>query len=210
MKLVVFGATGGTGQALLEQALGRGHEVTAAVRTPAKVSMTHNRLRVVQADVTDAEAVSAAVRGQEAVLSALGVSDFRPFAGATTVYSGGTHNILEAMKSANVERFIGVTSAGVNADPNEPLLYRLLVKPLLRGPYRDMRRMEGEVRASGLAWTLVRPVRLTDGPKTGRYRVAPDHRPRAGRTISRADVADFMLTTLERRDRIRHAVVLAY
>lgn len=210
MKLVIFGVTGGTGRALLEQALGHGHEVTAAARTPAKITLKRDRLRVVQADVTDAEAVNAAVKGCEVVLSALGVSDFRPFAEATTVYSQGTRNILAAMKNAEVARFIGVTSAGVNDDPNEPLLYRLLFKPLLRGPYRDMRRMEEEVEASGLTWTLVRPVRLTDGPRTGRYRITPENRPKGGRTVSRADVADFMLRALEEPDFFGRAVVLAY
>lgn len=96
MKLAIFGATGGTGQALLEQALSRGHDVTAGVRTPVKVELKHDRLRVVQADVTDAEAVNVVVRGHEAVLSALGVSDFRPFVAVTTVYSEGTRNILNA------------------------------------------------------------------------------------------------------------------
>lgn len=210
MKLVIFGATGGTGQALLEQALDLGYDVTAAVRTPAKVTLKHDRLHVTQADVTDAEAVSSAVRGQEAVLSALGVSDFRPFAKATSVYSGGTRTILDAMKSADVRRFIGVTSAGVNNDPNEPLLYRLLLKPLLRGPYRDMQRMEEDVKASGLEWTLVRPVRLTDGPRTGRYRVTPENRPKGGRTISRSDIADFMLAALDQSDYLNRAVVVAY
>lgn len=210
MKLVVFGATGGTGRALLEQALALGHDVTAAVRTPAKVDLRHERLDVVRADVTQPATIQAAVADQEVVLSALGVSNYRPFSGPTALYSRGTLHILEAMREAGVRRFVGVTSTGVNDDPNEPPLYRLFVKPLLRGPYEDMQRMESVVQGSGLDWTLVRPVRLADGPRTGHYRATFDHRPEGGRTVSRADVADFMLAALERPDCVECAVVLAY
>ncbi len=107
MKLLVFGATGGTGRALLDQGLAQGHQVTAFVRNPAALEARPG-LTIVEGDVTDASAVGRAVAGQEAVLSALG-----PRGGQYGVLPGGVQNIATAMRQAGVRRLIHVSSFGV-------------------------------------------------------------------------------------------------
>ncbi len=107
MRLLVFGATGGTGQVLLDQGLAQGHQMTAFVRNPAALEARPG-LTIVQGDVTDAAAVGRAVAGHEAVLSALG-----PRGGGYGVLPGGVQNIVTAMSQAGVRRLIHVSSFGV-------------------------------------------------------------------------------------------------
>lgn len=178
------------------QALARGHRVTALARRPAKLPLRHDRLTVARGDVLDYPSVEAAVRGQEAVLSALGHKRwFYP----NRILSEGTGNIVRAMESLGVRRFICETSLGVGDSRGRMgLAYTLFVVPfVLPFYYLDKSRQERLVRASSLDWVIVRPGVLTNGPKRGVYR----HGPGVGswiRTvrISRADVADFMLSQI--------------
>lgn len=193
MRILVVGATGGTGRALVEQALEQGHEVTALVRNPARLRLTNPRLTVVQGDVLVPPSLDAAVRGQEAVLCALGHQQwFRP----TRILSEGTLNILEAMQRHGVHRVVVETALGVgDAWWQMGLYYTLFVRLFILPFYfLDKRRQEALVRRSGLAWTLVRPGALNNGPRRGVYRQGPQ----VGHWlwtvgISRADVAAFML-----------------
>lgn len=209
MNVVIFGATGPTGQQLVQQALEQGHQVTAVARTPSKLTLRHERLRVVQGDALDPASVDRVVRGAEVVLSALGVG--RQF-GATTVYSEGGRNILEAMLRHGVRRFVGIGSGGVeHDDPSFGLIYKYIVKPLLLKPaYDDMARFETYLKASSVEWIFVRPTMLTDGPKTGIYRVSLRYAPPRGTKISRADLATFMLEQLESLDYLHQTPTLAY
>src|SRR5512147_3139820 len=110
MRILIVGATGGTGRELVEQALERGHEVTAFARRPEAVAVRHERLRVARGDVMDAASVAAAVAGQEAVLSALG---HKRWLYPTRILSQGTANVLDAMAKQGVRRFVCETSLGV-------------------------------------------------------------------------------------------------
>ncbi|KYF80361.1 hypothetical protein BE11_27710 [Sorangium cellulosum] len=210
-RLLILGATGGTGAALVRQALEAGHEVSAFARNPATIPVPHHeRLRALRGDIMDAEQVSRAVAGHDAVLSALGSRGLGP----TRVYSEGIVNVLRAMKEHGVRRLIAVTSAGID-DQQSALWFRLLVKPLLRNRYSDMVRMEEAVRQSDVAWTLVRPPKLTDGRLSKEYRASVDHLPMdgyfvGGPTISREDTAHFMLAQLDSDDFVRKAVAVAY
>lgn len=211
MNVVVFGATGGTGQHATLQALARGHKVRAVARTPSAVKVEHENLTVLRGDVMDAASLEAVLSGQEAVLSALGVGNsLQP----TTLYSAGTRNILEVMGSTGVRRFMGVSAGGFVADPNDTFFLKFAVKPLLKrvlkNPYADMKQMEMEVSSSDLDWTLVRPARLTSGPQTGRYRTVLNGNVPGGWTISRADVADYMVTHLNEPQVFGVAVGIAY
>jgi len=207
MKVVVFGATGPTGREVVAQALDAGHEVRAFARNPAAVGSWAPGLEVVQGDVLDPSAVRAAVGGMDAVLSALGTgSNLEP----TTVLSEGTGLILDAMASLGVKRIICVTSAGLLDDPNAPFVFRMFIRRRLRHVHEDLRRVEERLRASSQEWTIVRPPRLLDGPRTGRYRIEVDKPVRRGHKINRADVADFMLRELGARQFVRHAVTIAY
>ncbi|GLY82753.1 NAD(P)-dependent oxidoreductase [Actinoallomurus iriomotensis] len=212
MRLTIFGATGGTGTQLVGQALEEGHDVTAVVRDPARLDVpAHERLRVVTADVTDAASVAPAVEGADAVLSVLGHRDRGP----TTICRDAARAVIEAMGKAGVRRLVVCSAAGAFADGGDGLFTRYVVKPLILGPllknaFEDMRACEREVRDSALEWTLVRPPRLLDKEATGRYRTATDVNLRGGRTISRADLAACMLGVVGDDGSVRHHVSVAY
>jgi putative NADH-flavin reductase len=211
VRLAVFGATGGTGVELVRQALAAGHEVIALARDPGTVPVRHDRLRVLRGDVLDPGSAAGVVDGADAVLSALGIGYRRD---ATTVYSAGTGNIMAAMREAGVSRLLAVSTSSVRLPPPsrvaEYALARFVLHPLLKRPYADMRLMEAEVCSSGLEWTLVRAARLTNARRTGRYRVARDGKLRGCWSISRADVADYMLTHLTDAATYRSSVEIAY
>jgi putative NADH-flavin reductase len=212
MKFVIFGGTGGTGRALIDQALRDGHDVTAVVRRPEAIALRHDRLHVFRGDVLRPETLDEPVAGREAVLSALGIGLSRA---GTTVYSAGTRNILAAMRNAGLRRILVVSTASLELPPPTQfaqwLVYRGLLHPLLRRPYGDMRRMEAEVRSSGLDWTLVRAARLTNGRRPGAgYRTAVDGKLRGGWSISRADVAGYMLSRVDDPGTFRATVEIAY
>lgn len=206
MKIVVFGGTGPTGLQLIQQALAQGHIVTAVARTPSKLTVTHERLKVVPGDVLDAASIEPALRGQDAVLSSIGVAGRAP----TTVYSEGTRNIMAAMQKAGCRRLVAVTSAGTRPSPNLSFFYRFFIRPLLKNAYDDMARMEDLVMASDLNWTIVRPAKLMDIPARGTYRVEETMAIKRGNQTGRADLAAFMLKELAESRYIRKAVAIAY
>jgi putative NADH-flavin reductase len=196
MKVLIIGATGGTGRALVEQALTQGHVVTAFVRNPVKMRTVHERLIVVKGDVLDYDSLETAVRGQDAVLSALGHSRFIV---KNTILSDGTKNIIRAMEKHGVKRFICETSLGVGDRKGKlGLYYTLFVIPfIIFFYYKDKELEERYIMESSLDWTIVRPGQLTNGKMRGVYREGLN----VGNwfssvRISRADVADFMLKQL--------------
>jgi len=207
MRLLVFGATGGTGRALLDQGLAQGYQMTAFVRNPAALEARPG-LTIVEGDVTDAAAVSRAVAGHEAVLSALG-----PRGGQYGVLPGGVQNIVAAMSQAGVRRLIHVSSFGVGDSLAQMgWVARRIVVPLFLRKALDEKAIEEQViRASDLDWIIARPGGLEDGPRTGVYRCITDPREKVGQPrIARADVADFMLQNLADERFVRRAVGLTY
>jgi putative NADH-flavin reductase len=209
MKLLVFGATGGSGQALVAQALEQGHEVTAFARNPAAIPTKHDRLKIAQGDILDSSSVEAAVQGQEAVLSALGTRSLKK----NTIISDGTKNILTAMERQGVRRFICQTAMGLGETRGQlGWFFTYLIVPLIiRHPFRDKEVQERYIKESSLDWVIVRPAQLTNGPRTGVYRsgFGPTDRTIRGK-ISRADVADFMLKQLTDNTWLRQTVSLSY
>lgn len=210
MKVALFGATGATGRLVLEQALSRGHTVTALVRTPSKLTVSHERLRVIQGDVTDPAAVEAAVTGQEVVISAIGSKKGRP---PTTLYSDSMRILVAAMEKQGVQRLLSISAGGAypGKDPNAPWFLNYLVKPLIaRGTFTDMSRMEEVVTHSHLDWTIIRPSRLVNKPATGKYRRELAYTIKGGNTIGRADLAAFMVGQMDTREYVGKAVAVAY
>ena len=194
MKILVFGASGGTGRELVKQGLAQGHEVTAFVRDPAKIDDVHHaNLSVLSGDVLEPADVGNAVAGQEAVLVAIGAGPKR-----TTIRDEGTRTIVKAMQEAGVKRLVCMSSLGVgDSRKNLPFFTKhIVVGIFLRHPFADHERQEAVVRASSLDWTLVRPPHLKEGPHTGNYQhgfaVTTTYKDIEG-WISRSDVADFML-----------------
>jgi putative NADH-flavin reductase len=195
-RVLIVGATGGTGRQLVRQALERGYAVTVLVRDPSKLAVSHPQLSVMRGDVLDEAAVGEAVRGQDAVVSALG---HRRFLGPTRILSNGTRNLARAMQAHGVRRLVCETSLGIgNSAGRMGVWYTFFVIPvILPFYYWDKARQERVIAASDLDWVIVRPGVLNDRRPRGAYR----HGPGIGsfvRTvrISRADVAAFMLDQL--------------
>ncbi len=190
MKVVVFGATGGTGRAAVELAAARGDQVTVFARRPERLRVGGG-VRVVEGDAQDPVAVARAIEGQDAVMSALGGRPWRH----RDVCSAGVRHILDGMRAHGVARLVVISAFGVG-DSRQGLgrLARGVVLPLLRRHLADKARMEEIVRASDVAWTIVRPSLLTRGAPRGRWRVADGGNP--GGFITRSDLAAFCLVQL--------------
>jgi putative NADH-flavin reductase len=194
-RVLIVGANGGTGRQLVTQALERGYAVTALVRDPSRLELDHPHLTVVQGDVLDEGSVKAAMRGQEAVLSALGHKRLYP----TRILSEGTRNILRAMETHGVSRLVCETSLGIGDSAGRMgLYYTLFVIPVILPFYFwDKTRQERIIARSTVEWVITRPGVLTNGDKRGHSR----HGRHVGSflwtvRISRADVAEFMLNQL--------------
>jgi putative NADH-flavin reductase len=224
MKIVVFGATGGTGSELVAQALAQGHVVTALARRPDALGARPD-ISVVAGDVTDPRSVERAIAGQEAVLWAVGGHDAVRSALSgrrrrDTAISGvrdqdgvcalGTRHVLASMGEHGVHRLVAITSWGVGDSRQRlPLFFRAVIFPLImQQVVADKERQEALIRQSAVDWTIVRPARLTDGPWTGTYRAGNALRFPANASISRADVADFVLRQLADARFLRQSVEL--
>lgn len=191
-RLLVLGATGGTGRLIVAEALARGFEVRALVRSPAKASGLEGAELFI-GDARDQAALRNALEGMDAVVSALGtpVSPFRE----VTVLSTATKALVNAMKAAGVSRLVCITGmgAGDSAGHGGFVFDRLILPALLRKVYADKDRQEAIVRGSGLDWVLVRPAVLNDKAPTHAIRALTDLSGFHGGTIARADVAGFVL-----------------
>ncbi|NEP14630.1 MAG: SDR family oxidoreductase [Symploca sp. SIO2C1] len=195
MKLLIFGATGGVGRQVVEQALEQGHTVTAFVRNPAKLDIQHPNLNFVQGDVLDFPSVEHVVQRQDAVVCTLGSG--QKLTG--TVRSQGTRHIVQAMQKSGIQRFICQTTMGVGDSWGSLNFYwkYIMFGLILRNVFADHERQEQDVKQSGLDWTIVRPGAFVDGGKTSQYRHGfPGTDKTCKLKISRADVADFILKQL--------------
>ena len=204
MKLVVLGATGGTGLEIVRQAIEHGHSVTAFVRSPERLEPFRDRIAVKQGDLLNSAELERVIKGHDAVLSGFGprapvskddANLLRQFAAA----------LASAMLHAGVRRVVVESVAFLFRDAIVPPAY-LLGRLLFPGIVADASAMERAFGKSELDWTIVRPPGLTDKPYTGKYRVREGHLPRFGFTISRADVANFMLKAVENHVSIRKVV----
>jgi putative NADH-flavin reductase len=223
MRVTIFGATGGVGGELLQQSLAAGHEVTVAVRNPARLAADRNGTRVITTDLgaPDPGTLESAVAGADAVVSGVGP---RPMAKAG-VAEHGTRAIVAAMHAAGVRRIIVVSASPISTvrspgrpypprhDPGEGFFMRNLgtpfIKAVLRERYHDLALMEDVLRASDLDWTIFRPPLLTNGQLTGRYRTAVGRNLKGGVSVSRADVAQAMLAAISQQDTIRQEIGIA-
>jgi putative NADH-flavin reductase len=197
MKLVVLGATGGIGLEIVRQAIEHGHSVTAFVRSPEGLKSFQGRVTVIQGDVLNRAELERAVEGHDAVLSGFGprvpiskgdANLLRDFATALTT----------AMQHVGVRRVVVVSTAFLFKDAIVPPAH-LFGRLFFPGIVSDASAMERVFQESVLNWTMVRPPQLTDKPYTGNYRVREGHLPRFGFNISRADVADCLIKTLDDR-----------
>lgn len=207
-KILILGASGGTGRQIVNQALEQGHDVTAFVRTPGKLGVRHQRLREIFGDAAnDAQSVMRAVPGHDVVISALGVGkSFVPNGLIETCM----RNVVTAMESAGVRRLLWQSAFGVGGTRRDaPLVAKIFMATLLRRIYADKRAGESYLRQRNLDWTLVCPTMLTDAQGTGTYRSGERLALRGMPTIPRADVARFMLTQLDDRTYLHKEVLVS-
>jgi putative NADH-flavin reductase len=204
-RVLIIGANGGTGRQLITRALEGGYAVTALARDPSRLLVDHPQLTVIQGDVLDGGSVEAAMRGQEAVLCALG---HKRYFYPSRILSEGTRNILRAMGTHHVPRLVCETSLGIGDSAGRMgLYYTLFVIPVILPLYFwDKTRQERLIAGSDVEWVIVRPGVLTDGARRGRSR----HGRQVGSflqtvRISRVDVADFMLNQLTSDTYLRRA-----
>lgn len=208
MKLVVFGASGGTGQEIIKQALEQGHEVTAIVRNPKKLQIKDSRLHIIEGDaLKDQPVIAMAIAGKDAIICALGVGNSLKSAG---LIAGSLAAIVPAAEKHDVRRLIVISAFGVgDSTRNAPLVPRLMYRLLLSDIYRDKKAGEDIVKASGIDWTIIHPVMLTTGPKTAIYRSGERLELHGIPKVSRADVAHFALTQLADKTFLRKTAVIS-
>ena len=191
MKLLVIGATGEIGTAVVRAALAEGHEVIAFVRAPEKLAEFADRVRVIRGDLGDEAALASAVPGHDAVISAIGSS---PDKAHLDVPANGMRAIVAAMQAAGVRRLVGLAGGAVDV-PGErkPLGGRIttaLVRLMARNVVEDKQREFDVVSASDLDWTMVRPPNVAPGPPTGHVEIGTELH---GFRVSSGDVGAAMV-----------------
>jgi putative NADH-flavin reductase len=202
MRLFLIGANGRTGSEIVNLALARGHDVTAFVRSPQKLSPAGS-LTIVRGDPRRPETIAPALLGHDAVLSAIGPHP-RDALRPSTLLTDCARATVEAMTASGVARLVIVSAAVLFPEKG---LYFAFFRWLTKHHARDLRAMEDVVRASGLAWTIVRPPRLTKSPDVN-FRALRDALPPGSRAMSFRSVAAFMLGAVERRAHVAEIVGL--
>jgi uncharacterized protein YbjT (DUF2867 family) len=208
VKVLVIGGTSGIGKRTVEAALSRDMDVRAMARDVSGMSERPG-LEPFAGDAIEPDDVDRALDGVDAVVQALGIGPAPKPWQRVRLFSRSTDVLVPAMQARGIARLVAVTGFGTG-DSKTALsaLERLGQSALLGNAYRDKERQEMTITASGLEWTLVRPTLLTNSAKSGRYRVLTAGNWRNG-MISRADVADFIVTALADRSYVGQAVVLA-
>ena len=200
MKLFVIGATGRTGREIVQQALERGHYVTAFVRSPESMTLKNDRLTVLTGDAMDENQLFEAMQNHDVVLSALGPRKvFKP----SSLLHDSALATTRAMKRAGVKRLLVLSAAA-----HFPGIPNRIVSFVLRSHMRDSRAMEEVVQTSGLDWTIARPPRLTEEDYTS-YRRREGAAPKMGFTLARKAVAAFMLDAIEQQKHFHKIVGIA-
>lgn len=196
MKLTIFGASGGTGQHLVAEALKRGHQVTALVRTPKKLAVKHDNLSIIEGDVRSAETAAFAIEGSEGVINAIGPTPGSP----DNLMETAAENIISGMRQHGVDRLVWSTGAGVPSPQDEPTfmhkVINFLLKTLSGKVLENSLRGAEMIKDSDLDWTIARAPMLTNEPGKGDFHVSYVDAT-MGRTLSRENFARFMLDLVE-------------
>lgn len=194
MKILIIGASQGTGALAVRKALERGHTVTAFARSPERLNLEHPQLTLLKGDFHQAESVSNATRGHDAVIVTASATSLKAFKDNPSYFSQGTAYVIEAMKTHGLKRLVVLSAMGVGESRKNAgfFLDKLVISWLLKLPFLDHERQEQLVKASGLDWVIARPGRLTNGPARQRYVKETSLKP-VPSSISRADVADFLV-----------------
>lgn len=216
MKIAVLGATGQTGQYLVNQALQHGHTVTAIVRNPGKLTVHHDNLKVVEADIFSADSLKNHFKGQDVVMSCLGFP--ATIFSAVTGYTLSMNAMISAMREARVNRVITMTSwyTEPNSGSQSSYLIRFLLLPMIRSVLTNMHEMEQLLKKTeDINWTVVRPPGLKNLSATAQeflthegYFVPDNNGYPVGSAVGRGDVARFMLSLLNSNAWVKKGVAI--
>lgn len=208
MKILLFGSSGRLGKKILEYGLQEGHELFAFLRNPARLSLQHPRLHLIQGDAEDPEAIEHAIPGKDLIISALGVSNLKP---PITLMSDAILFMLDAMARFQVPRILAVGGAGILQETPERLkMESPSFPPFFKAISEDYWRVYELLHASDREWTLVCPPTMPERVRTGHYRVLGDYFPEGGQQIFVEDVADFIIKEIQARQFLRQRVGIAY
>lgn len=208
MKIIIFGATGFSGQAILEEAVRQGHEVTVLVRDASKIHNKNNNVKIVEGNVLEPAVVSFVLHHQEAVIQCLGVGgkgDGKP----TTFISDATKVIVNEMQKQNIKRLIAMSNVGAgNSIAFQPWFFTKFILPYfmkwLKVIIEDKNRMEPIIMNSNLNWTIVRCPNIVDKPSKGTCNATLDGKG-LKLTITLTDLSRFMVDQLKQTTFIKQA-----
>ena len=208
MRVLIIGASKGIGLETTRQALAAGYHVRALARSAAGIPLSDPKLEKVVGDALKTQDVEAALIGVDVVILTLGVGLgdlFRP----VRLFSDATRVLLPAMKAKGVKRLICVTGFGAgDSRTSISSLQRIPFQIFLGRAYEDKSLQESLIKESVLDWTIARPGVLTGGPRTGRYKILSEASDWRNGTISRSDVAEFLVRQIEDQTYVRQAPVL--
>jgi uncharacterized protein YbjT (DUF2867 family) len=208
MKILVVGASQGTGALCCKAALAKGHSVTAFARTPTKLELNHPQLTKLAGDFHDAASVNAAVKGHDAVIICASATTLKAFKDKPDYFSSGTRYVIDAMKQYGAKRLVVLSAHGAgDSFSSAPWFLRVFViRGLLKRPFADHDVQEKLAHESGLEWVIARPTRLTDGPAKGTFK--PTTSFDVPMSISRADVAQFLVDACDSNEFVNKNVQL--
>lgn len=200
MKVLIFGGTGLVGRPIVEKALAAGHNVTLFTRDKSHVKTSHQNLRVIEGKVSDSQSVASAIKGQNAVIQCIGIGG-RGNGSKTTVASDANRVITHAMEKEVVKRYIAMSVIGAGDSwQSLPWIYRQSILPLFQKWFvpiiDDKNRMETDIRATNLDWTIVRSTTVKDTPPHGSY-IASTNGKKIFITVTALDLTDFIVGQIE-------------
>jgi uncharacterized protein YbjT (DUF2867 family) len=207
MKIAILGAGGMTGERLIAEALKRGHSVIGLARTPPNIKGDPARVEKVFGDAFDRESVIAGLKGADAVITTVGKRDLLDK--RYWLNTEAHRNVLDGMKQHSIKRLVAISSFGAALDMTRPGIRRKIYLYLRRRYYGDMQEMERMVIGAGLEGVAVRAPMLYNTPPKAAYFVEKDRNVPGGRSVSRDDLAVFVLDCVEKPDYVGHVVSLA-
>lgn len=202
MNILLFGATGGTGSHILQLALHQGHFVTVVVRRPQNLLIkVHNNLDVIVGDILKPETYRDVIAKQDVVVSAIGSANLKP----TNLFSHGISQLIELMNQFERKKIFCISASGIVVNPNHNFILRFATKYILQkifnNPYNDIWKMEAILQnSSDIDYTIIRPPRLTNKKAKGNYRFAINTYLEKSFSITRADLAKFIVSNLANKE----------
>jgi putative NADH-flavin reductase len=209
-KIILFGASGGTGKLVIEQALIAGHQITAIVRNPEDIDLKHQNLEIIKGDIFKISTFENAMKNKDLVVSCLGVQKNSP----TTVYSVGIKNIINMMQHHSLNRIICLSAGAVIVPPKGSFMTKFFIKNILQKIYKnlysDMLLMEEILKSTTMNYIIIRPPWLRNSKFTGIYRTAINEHLDNPTKISRADLADFIVNQISDTKTFKSIIELSY